>query len=62
MAERLGIDWYSVHKLNLDSLDLPKFNQLVGNCQIAYGLDNVSKQYRKKLLILFQNASKIIKK
>jgi hypothetical protein len=55
------LDWYSVHKLNSERFDIRAFNEVVGNCQIGYGIDNVSLLYRKKLLVLFQNASKIIK-
>ena len=56
-----GIDWYTVSKLNPDKLDLKSFNEIVSECRPEQGIDRVSLQYRKKLLIMFQNASSIIK-
>lgn len=61
MSQQLGLEWYSVHKLNPDKLDLKAFSEIVGRCQIDYGVDNVSLQYRKKILLLFQVASREIK-
>jgi len=40
---------------------LQKFHSIVNNAEVTYGVDRVTAQYRKKLLILFQNASRIMK-
>jgi len=40
---------------------LEKFNQLIANVEMGYGIDRVTTNHRQKILILFQNASKIIR-
>ena len=56
-----GIDWYSLSKMNTDSFDLQQFNQLLSVKHPEQGIDRVTTHYRKKLLLMFQNASKNMK-
>ncbi len=61
MKQALGIDWYAVHKFDNERFNIQQFNRLVGEGEIGYGIEKVSGQYRKKLLIMFQKASKVMK-
>lgn len=56
-----GIDWYSISKMSHSNFDLDEFKEIVTDSQPHQGIDRVSLQYRKKLLIMFQEASKMIK-
>jgi hypothetical protein len=61
MQSDRGIDWYSLSKLNDQHFDLAAFSDIVANVNPAQGIDRVTNHYRKKLLILFQNAYQRIK-
>ena len=57
-----GIDWYAISKITPHALDLTAFGRAIASGgAVAQGLDRVSLQYRKKLLVLFQVAALKIK-
>lgn len=56
-----GIDWYSLSKMDVDSFDFQQFNQLLSVAHPEQGIGRVTTHYRKKLLLMFQNASKNMK-
>lgn len=61
MYSEHGIDWYSISKFDNERIDLKDFSDIVGRAQPSHDIDRVTLHYRKKLLILFQNANQIVK-
>ena len=53
-----GIDWFTISKINPHALDLAVFNRSIcSGSAVTQGLDRVSLQYKKKLLVLYQVAA-----
>ena len=55
------LDWYALSKLNNNYFDLQQFSNIVSKAEPSNGIDRVTLHYRKKLLLLFQNAYEMIK-
>ena len=55
------LDWYQISKLNNEYFSLDTFAQIVTKAEPSIDIDRVTMHYRKKLLILFQSAARIIK-
>ena len=55
------LDWYEISKLNNERFSLDTFAKLIVKAEPSIDIERVTMHYRKKLLLLFQNATQMIK-